>query len=1259
MSCKRNIAVLCLICLLTISVAAAASFSLFAFPNAKIVFDGFRMVGNGSTVQGYVDISVKNIETTGVIFFIEYDTDYILLSDSADNEPVEINGSSQYTTDHNFFVQNTDAFREGCFLDAPIVNSPMSKAYIDKGYLMMNFTPTEDSENDSITESDDGRLLISANSSEGVKIGSISFMIKNPGAFAALTQDELNNIIKIASPSTVDSSVNVVSDTGVYISYIDDDGNLAFYDDVTQYIEAEWNIKAEVSDVAPQIYEKTVTSYEIYGDGTDNDLFDYLNRYMSMIILTYADGKQSSAKFVWDSQKASVSGVWDAKGGKSYTVTQPYNDKFDIEVTVNVEAVTLEDVYADNDNITYCSSDESFPQTIEDLNLPSKAHAVLSPYVTGMGIDDMTIGWYRLEGESSAVSALPDGFANGGTFTFIGTIGENKTSLEQKYPWLTAKDINEITVVRNVVSDSAQLAKNLNVISSWVDDGGVWTVTVEHEDGSNFDGGDGFSIRLPDGAILDISDADIKYTIDSSSSSQRVITVSANYAGSDYARSTAQLLNLGKRAGSFYIAETKAYIKGEYADCTPEARRNIYTSSLTLDYSGSTAQVFAPGANETLPKTITLPLSSDTVGTTYNGYDGSEPGELNTIAVNEWIITETDGIKTAVGTLAETTYTNYGTVSNPNSYTVTIIYKTSADKTEAGAIEDIPDFVFDPKQVGYDYSQIQTQEFTIHNIGTESLSGLNIDISGEGFILRKDVSTELGAGESAAFSISTQKGLPIGEHTAVVTIRSNNGADALADGVLDTFTISFTVTEEAVYRVTIKVIGEGSAETVSKIYTFTAETEVEIQAKPDDDCEFVEWTSDSGVEFADSTAESTSFAMPAYDVTITAEFKTTLAARLKLSELHLKNAESGAEYTLYNSEWTAVEYAPSTREYYAAVPSTAENGVLWFKPQEFVNDDGTFKGTITVTNTHGAAKDTITSEFSDLYYKTEGIALEISPAENKIEITMTYDDPDDDPDAGEASKTYTIHVYRKLSKSELAEFEYGNSPYGLIMRDNSITDKDALKTEFVTVNGYKFTDTVPEGGEAGIWYNPDAWTGTNYDLDKEALFVYTDAEFTDTGYKSLKNSIGETVDDAVVTKTVKVKLLSEDSTLEDSFTNVTEAELALPQSGAVSELKKRIRPDVYSISYTFKDFDGTDMSVTKPLVVLSKPGDVNVSQTTDETDSRLIVNRFKEALPYNIADYGGAKLYKYRICDASSDGNVNALDANAVRKGVTPGYSNN
>ena len=75
---KKKITISALIVVVFVSVIVWAATS---YPNAAISFSGIKMVANGSTTQGFVDISLKNIDSTAISYCIEYDKNYIELSD--------------------------------------------------------------------------------------------------------------------------------------------------------------------------------------------------------------------------------------------------------------------------------------------------------------------------------------------------------------------------------------------------------------------------------------------------------------------------------------------------------------------------------------------------------------------------------------------------------------------------------------------------------------------------------------------------------------------------------------------------------------------------------------------------------------------------------------------------------------------------------------------------------------------------------------------------------------------------------------------------------------------------------------------------------------------------------------------------------------------------------------------------------------------------------------------------------------------------
>ena len=96
----------------------------------------------------------------------------------------------------------------------------------------------------------------------------------------------------------------------------------------------------------------------------------------------------------------------------------------------------------------------------------------------------------------------------------------------------------------------------------------------------------------------------------------------------------------------------------------------------------------------------------------------------------------------------------------------------------------------------------------------------------------------------------------------------------------------------------------------------------------------------------------------------------------------------------------------------------------------------------------------------------------------------------------------------------------------------------------------------------------------------------------------------------------------------------------------------RVRPGVYAIQYVFRDYDGSRIVLTKPLIVLYERGDVNLSKSVTNDDAELIAGRYRTKLPYgNLPGYeAGSRLCLYRICDANTDRNINIGDYNYIIK---------
>ena len=1282
--------------------------------NATLSFSGIHIVENeiSSSPQGFIDISLKNIETPGLSFCFEYDKRYIQLSDADTNQVIEA-PTGINDNNHKYFKQNTEAFPIDSFVDDndlsnsnlfrdPIHPMVIGTAKLDRSCVIMTFIPqSESSVNSEYIEyksvDEDGvpyeqPVILADKTQDGVSFGQISFRVVDPVGLARLSEDELKDIVKIVPFSTmlgddITTEDDIINKFGLHMSYyiypVENFARLEWYPCTEKNIEYNMGIDADLISVEPQNTEFTVSAYDIYNTGDVEDLFRYLNEKASVLTLKYADGTQFPASFQWNSRESSVN--WDPKGG-TYTVEQPFNENVSVTVTVNVTPVSLVDFDFDNENITYCVDMEGFPQTLDDLQLPKAARPVLDAYTPNCGLPEIQIDWYRIKDSGSELTALPDGFGVNPpeTYEIEGVINNINDSLSV-YPWLTVPDpAPTIIANRYVVASADEMPKAIEA-EAVTDDNGVMTVTVKNTDDSPIPEGTTFTVKMPGGQKID--DVGTRYIVTVNGDGPATIVFDPDIGNPDE-QLLARLINLGSRAGEFSIAsEEPSKFRSEYVSFTSNPRKNYYLPSddtgntYEFDYSREMSAMLPIQAGELPPTTITLIDNVNGIKTTYNGYDGNEEGMLKTFTVDSWDTVSGDpatagSVVEIEGVLSDTSYTNYGEVTNKDGIKVKIKYL-AAEKIGEDTIENINDFVFDPKEVGYDYDEIQTHTFTIHNTGNTDIYGLSAVIAlstvtddeesnAEAFLLERAPIGLLEKNARTEFDISTKYGLPVGKYVSTVSIYSNNK-------LLDSFTISFEVTAEPVYKIILKADPPdfGKAETLTKTYTAKKGDIITILATANTDCEFVNWTTtNKDISFSDDEEPQQAVTMPDNDIEITAHFKETVVARLRAAEMYVKDANyenaSDPSEPFYDSKWKYIDYDPITNEYYVAVPNEMEKVKLWFKPKE----DDIEEKTTTLTHTHGETSVTLAEPTvgDNDYYISEAIELDLSPVDNVVKLKFEYDDPDD----GHGTKEYTIHIFRKLTAAEMVEFNYGNSPYGLIMRDDSITaeNKDAVKQEFKD-NGYQFKDTVPQGAEKGVVYTPEAWINDNYDESDTALFVTDCASFTDPGYNQLKTSIGTDVVDGNVTRTVSVyPLLATDDDRNgtiDDFNDVSREPqtitLNVSSSGEITSLiGRRIRPDTYMMTYTFTDFDGQRVSVSKPLIILSKLGDVNISDGATADDVSAITNRFTDLLADEVSVTGyasGGRLFRYRICDANKDGFINAVDANFIRANkLNPFYKN-
>lgn len=1257
----------------------AAVLAAISYPNATVAFSGIELTDNKGTTQGFIDITLKNVNSPGISFCLKYNPEIIKLSDAETNailsNPSD-DGTLKQPLDiyHRYFEQDKDNFPKDSFKDktsglfpAYFKNYPLiGIANLKEGLAIMNFTPDDaanvQTPNLGYIDADNReRLNILADKSQGLRLGRISFRVVDYEEFSKAKREEIIDIVPFSELDTTSSG-----DDGVYISYIDERGDIQWYSRKDRNTSWDIDITAALTDVSLLTDNLTVSAYDIYKTGTIQDLVDFLNERMGDVKLKYADGKEKPDKFVW-TEPAGIN--WDPKGGE-YTIVQNYNDDFSLTATVTVTPVTLTGFEIENEDITYWTGADDYPQTFEDLDLADKARPIFDTYIPNGGIPELDT-WYSPESNDQQITTLPQEIADKipGEYKFLGHI--QTTDLDQ-YKWLTkGNPVPQFWAIRNVVEQEEDLPNSLEVLRAETSDDGTLTIEVKNKnDAFPIPPNTEFFIKLPDGEKIDwdVLGAD-HYTINIDNGIA-TITISPDIR-IDGHKKIAQAINLGKRGGSFSIASKEPLkAQGAYTDFEPNARKNIYTgTSYTFDYSGITADMFPVKAGSELPTTLTLPYPEHGVDTTYDGYDGTETGFLRTFTVDEWIpqtgsgnINNVGDVIILKGLLSTTEYTNYGLVENPNNVEVTIKYRVQ-ENDSIDSIEKIDDFEYDKQQVGYDYDLLQTESFKIKNTGSKNLYGLSAVISVaegnnmEAFNKTSQLPLYLAPGEIANLDIQTKHGLPIGEYVSTVSIYSNNK-------LLDTFTITFKVIEEEVYKITLESNNEdwGTAKTQNEQYTATVGETITIVAEPKQDCKFVEWKytgTDGAVTFVDATATVTTFVMPAQDVKIEAIFDETDEAKLRVTELYVKDVTE-KDQTLLDKDWKPIDFDPLTNEYFVVVENDIDEVNIWFKVRDEASDaDKTL--TVTVDPTPSQSVN-IQYDSGSQIYKSDGITLE-EKKDHIADLTIT-----NNTDAT-IKKAYKIHIRRKTAKSKLVDFNFGNSPYGLIMRDENIPDKDNAKQNFID-NGYMFTASdVPDGATAEVVYNSDAWTGsTNYDLNDIALFVTDKTSFFDPGYIKIENSIGEAVNETDVSKKVKVNLLKFEDTDKqngspDDFDFIGNETIELSSTGAITELNgRRIRPDCYELEYSFADFDDSTLTVTRPIIILSPLGDVNISGTADNVDITRILhrNRVHLADQYNVLDYTvGGKLNKFRIGDVNKDGSVNAVDANYIRAGnIVPFYTN-
>ena len=361
---------------------------------------------------------------------------------------------------------------------------------------------------------------------------------------------------------------------------------------------------------------------------------------------------------------------------------------------------------------------------------------------------------------------------------------------------------------------------------------------------------------------------------------------------------------------------------------------------------------------------------------------------------------------------------------------------------------------------------------------------------------------------------------------------------------------------------------------------------------------------------------------------------------------------SDTNYTLSTSKLLQEEgFDGETYVYYLSVPNETEKIRL-----DITSSD------LPTVNANGTAI-TATLDSGQLYKTDEFNLLELNKdTDNGGEAdgfnnTVTVE-------AGSA--TYTIHI-RRLLKPKIV-LNYGNSPYGEIMKDDSITDKDAAKNSFMNSdpeskgNYHYDSSNLPIGCSQNIKYTSIAWRDyeENYDLNDYAIFVYGASSFLEPGIQVLNELGNDTLEQYTVTMDVNTcfagipKYDPAASVIKKTLSgtyDLTSNKCRFNLSGII------IRPDVYMMNYvcTYKDASGSEknIEIDRPVVIIYQRGDIAllVQPAFNPVDAQTLLANL-----VNLSGGSEPSLFAYRMCDLNTNTAtpvINFLDYNEIRSKST------
>ena len=331
------------------------------------------------------------------------------------------------------------------------------------------------------------------------------------------------------------------------------------------------------------------------------------------------------------------------------------------------------------------------------------------------------------------------------------------------------------------------------------------------------------------------------------------------------------------------------------------------------------------------------------------------------------------------------------------------------------------------------------------------------------------------------------------------------------------------------------------------------------------------------------------------------------------------------------------KFKAETKTYYVSVPNETEQIRMDVSSSE--------KPTVTVNSASVNVTASDAKKYSSDLFDLAELDKTVNDGYNNT-VTIT---------AG--GTTYTVYI-RRLLKPKIT-LNYGNSPYGEIMKASNIADSDKQKAKdaFDANNKYD-ANYLPNGKSTKVYYSSNAWGGStdpkiNLDRDETALFAFEYKGFEDPGFDAI-DSLGNVVKKSDVTRTISVCVLPaldmkvtiipsmfntysvDGDETHDVFTNAN-----------LTGSSKAIQPDIYKLEYSYTDNNLNEVvTETRNVVILPALGDVNLDNQISVGDMVPIKNY--TANVFSAVDSTVKKetynLVVYRVMDTNFDATISVGD---------------